>query len=259
MAKSHSDKIIGITALTFGHIPWAIFAILLTKKYPSAEVLPYVFCSVMLHIGYQLFLSFSYRVGNYMQVYPIARGSSPIVIAIISIFFLGINFSNLQLISILFICLGILSVGLLKKSGLYNFSTLFFSIGTGFFIASYSLMDGFGARIANAPITYFAWVAVLNAIIYGIIISFVRPNILSLCIEKGKKMFFLGGASSFLAYTLVVWAFTKSSIALVSALRETSIIFALLIGFIFLKEKLNLTKVFSVILIFLGIVILRLS
>ena len=113
------------------------------------------FCSAMLHIGYQLFLFFSYRIGNYTQVYPIARGSSPIIVVVVSIFVLGVKFSNLELISVLIICFGILILGLLQKNQLYNISTLFYSIGTGIFIASYSLVDGFGARLAQAPLTFF--------------------------------------------------------------------------------------------------------
>jgi drug/metabolite transporter (DMT)-like permease len=259
MVKNQPDKLLGITALIFGYVPWAVFFIFLTQKYPPKEVLPYVFFSAILHIGYQFFLFFSYRIGNYLQVYPIARGSSPIIILVLSIFLLKMNFSNFQLISVLFICAGILSLVLLQKNTLYNISTLFFSLGTGFFIALYSLVDGFGARLANAPITFFAWSAILNATIFAIIVCLVKPGLISRIPKFGKKMFFLGGAGSFFAYTLVVWAFTEAPIVLVTALRETSIIFALLIGFFFLKEKLNLLKIFSVLLIFLGAVILRLS
>ena len=259
MVKYQSDKLLGITALIFGYVPWAIFFIFFTQKYPTIEILPYVFCSAMLHIGYQLFLFFSYRIGNYTQVYPIARGSSPIIVVVVSIFVLGVKFSNLELISVLIICFGILILGLLQKNQLYNISTLFYSIGTGIFIASYSLVDGFGARLAQAPLTFFAWSAVLNAIIFGIVISFLRPGLITRIHQNGKKMFFLGGASSFFAYTLIIWSFTEAPIALVAVLRETSIIFALLIGFFFLKEKLNLLKICSVLIIFLGIVMLRLS
>ena len=138
-----------------------------------------------------------------------------------------------------------------------NGKATIFALTTGCFIASYSLVDGIGARLAGTSLGFFGWLAIGNGIIVVAFLRLRHPGTFTNIVRHGRKMFFIGGGASFVAYALVTWAFTQAPIALVTALRETSIIFALLIGVFFLKEKLNLTKLLSTFVTLVGAALLR--
>jgi drug/metabolite transporter (DMT)-like permease len=128
---------------------------------------------------------------------------------------------------------------------------------TGVFIASYSLVDGLGARLSGNSLGFLSWLAIGNGIIMAAYLMLRSPNTLTGIATKGRLVFLFGGGASFVAYAIVIWAFTQAPIALVTALRETSIIFALLIGVFFLKERLDLMKVLSTMTTLLGAILLR--
>ena len=119
------------------------------------------------------------------------------------------------------------------------------------------MVDGYGGRAAGTAVGFFAWETILNAAAFSLIVALTSPGVLRVTITKHKKLMAVGGGASFAAYALVVWAFTQAPIAVVAALRETSIVFALLIGVFFLKERLNLLKLFSAMLTMLGALMLR--
>lgn len=118
-------------------------------------------------------------------------------------------------------------------------------------------MDGTGARLSGSPVAYFAWNCFGNALIFVSLMAARCPGILTAVRQAGPVAMLGGGSASFVAYALVIWAFTQAPIALVSALRETSIVFALLIGVLVLGERLNLAKVASTMLTLLGAALLR--
>ena len=101
---------------------------------------------------------------------------------------------------------------------------------TGLFISAYSLSDGYGGRIGNSPIAFYAWLAIINGIIWVIYILIASPSSLPKLIGPAKGSLIIGGSASYLAYSLIMYAFSKAPIAVVMALRETSIVFAILLG-----------------------------
>ena len=121
------------------------------------------------------------------------------------------------------------------------------------------MVDGFGARVTQNPISYYSVVTLVNGIIFTIFIKFYHPGILRRVAHEGKKSFFIGGAASYTAYAIVVWACLFLPIAVVSSIRETSIIFALLLGIYCLKEKFNLIKFILIAGSFFGIVLMRIG
>ena len=257
LVKGGTDKYVGIGAVAIGHVPFALVALMFVPA-PAPESFGYLTAGIFLHVGYQLFLLQSYRVGDLTQVYPIARGSAPLIVALISVTVLGVVLAPMEVAAILIIGMGILSLSLTRRAdGMRNNKAAFFALGTGVFIASYSLIDGIGARLAGTSVGYYAWLSIGNAIIISLYFLAVRPVTLTNIARHGRKVFVIGGGASFVAYALVTWAFTQAPIALVTALRETSIVFALLIGVFFLKEKLNLAKVFSTFVTLLGAILLR--
>ena len=258
MVKGHSNKVIAVSAIMFGHVPASIIAIFFLPA-PSVECIPYIIVSSFIHQGYNWFLLTSYKIGDLTKVYPIARGFGPIVATIVSIVFLGLLMDKISIISISLICTGIIVIGLFGYKGINNLIIVKFSLITGIFIGLYSIVDGYGARISLSAISYMSWVFILSATMFPVLLKLQNyNNIFKDVINEGKSIFWIGGFISFIVYSIVVWGFTKAPIPMVSALRETSIVFAVFIGYFFLSEKINVLKVISIILIFTGVVGLKL-
>ena len=257
MVKKHKDKVISVSAIVFGHVPIAL-VVMLFMPLPTLESVPYIILSAIIHQGYQVYLISAYKFGDLTKVYPIARGTGPIVATLISIGLLSVLFSKFQIISIILISFGIIFLGLLSKNSQNNNKALYYSLATGFFIGIYSLTDGYGARISLSPLSFLGWSFILNAMIFPFTLKFINcSNVFSRVIKEAKVIFWVGGTLSYIVYAIVVWAFTKAPIPLVGALRESGIIFSIIIGILFLNEKISIYKVISIILIFLGVVGLK--
>lgn len=257
LVKNGSDKLMAMAAVVLGHLPFALGALLFAPL-PATEALPYLFAGIALHVGYQFFLLGSYTFGDLTQVYPIARGSAPLIVAAVSIAVLGVEMNGMELSAVFLIGAGIISLTLVRRAdGQRNGKAASLAFATGCFIASYSLIDGLGARLAGTSLGFYAWLAIGNGIVMAVFVAMRSPGTFRRMLTDGKRMFLVGGGASFSAYALVTWAFTQSPIALVTALRETSIVFALLIGVFFLKERLDLMKVASTMTTLIGAVLLR--
>ena len=259
LLKGGSDKYVGMSAVVLGHAPIALIVMQFAPR-PDPASWPYICAGAALHVGYQIFLLTSYRFGDLTQVYPIARGTAPMLVAGVSLAFLGVELSAVEIAAVVSIGIGIMSLSAVRqRDGKRNMRAALLAFATGFFIAGYSLVDGLGARQAGSSLGFYAWLSVLNAVVFSTIMMVTRPGVLRRVASEGRRMAILGGSASFLAYALVIWAFTLAPIALVTALREISIIFALLIGVVFLREKLDLAKVASTTITILGAVLLRIS
>ncbi|MBI9092424.1 MAG: EamA family transporter [Desulfobacterium sp.] len=259
LIKQNDNKHISMAAVVLGHTPFAI-AVLLVSPLPKIESLPYIILGAVLHTGYQLFLLYSYRIGDLSQVYPLARGIAPLIVTAVSIVFLGVHLYPIQLSAIVIISTGIMSLVMVRRNdGLRNYRAASMAIATGGFIAAYSLVDGLGARVATTALGFYGSLSILNAILFSVIITMIRPGTIKTVIQEKYKLALSGGFASFTAYAIVIWAFTMAPIAAVTALRETSIVVALLLGVFVLKEPLDLIKVFASMFTLLGAGLLRLN
>ena len=258
MVKKHPDKVVAVSGIVFGHVPASIIAIILLPA-PSVDCIPYIIASALIHQGYNWYLLSSYKIGDLTQVYPIARGFGPLVATIISILILGLVLDNLIILSICLICLGIMILGIFNQPSKKNSKIIQYSLFTGFFIGLYSLVDGYGARVSLSAITYMSWTFILIAFLFPIVLKIKKQeNIFKNVMSRGKQIFWVGGTLSYIIYIIVVWGFTKAPIPMVGALRETSIFFSIFIGYFFLKEKITSKKIFTIILILVGVVGLKL-
>jgi len=258
MVKKHPDKVVAVSGIVFGHVPASIIAIILLPA-PSVDCIPYIIASALIHQGYNWYLLSSYKIGDLTQVYPIARGFGPLVATIISILILGLVLDNLIILSICLICLGIMILGIFNQPSKKNSKIIQYSLFTGFFIGLYSLVDGYGARVSLSAITYMSWSFILIAFLFPIVLKIKKQeNIFKNVMSRGKQIFWVGGTLSYIIYIIVVWGFTQAPIPMVGALRETSIFFSIFIGYFFLKEKITLKKIFTIILILVGVVGLKL-
>ena len=257
MVKNFEDKVISVSAIVYGHVPMAILMMFFLPL-PTLESLPYIILSAIIHQGYQWYLISAYKFGDLTKVYPIARGTGPIIATLISIVFLGVLIPKFKILSICLISFGIISLGLLNKNSLTNNKAIFYSLLTGLFIGLYSIADGYGARISLSPLSFLGWSFILNAILFSFLLKFMNyPNVFNRVMKEAKKIFWLGGTVSYIVYGIVVWGFTKAPIPLVAALRESSIIFSIIIGIFFLNEKISIYKMISIVLIFIGVVSLK--
>ena len=258
MVKKHPDKVVAVSGIVFGHVPASIIVIILLPA-PSVDCIPYIIASALIHQGYNWYLLSSYKIGDLTKVYPIARGFGPLVATIISILILGLVLDNLIILSICLICLGIMILGIFNQPSKKNSKIIQYSLFTGFFIGLYSLVDGYGARVSLSAITYMSWSFILIAIFFPIVLKIKKQeNIFKNVIQRGKQIFCVGGTLSYIIYMIVIWGFTKAPIPMVATLRETSIFFSIFIGYFFLKEKITSTKIFSIILILVGVAGLKL-
>jgi len=257
MVKGGLDQRTAMGAVVLGHIPISI-AVLPFVPLPDPASWPYLAVSILLHLGYQLFLLQSYRMGDLTQVYPIARGTAPLIVALVSVLVLGTHLAPMELLAVALIGAGLVSLGLVRRAdGQRNMVAARLAFVTGLFIASYSLVDGLGARLAGTSLGFYGWSAIGNGVLMAVYLAITSPETLRTIPRSGKRVTFIGGGASFLAYALVTWAFTQAPIALVTALRETSIIFALLIGVVVLGERLDLAKVAATMMTLMGAALLR--
>lgn len=257
LVKGGADKRLNMAGVVIGHIPAAALVLCFVPS-PDPASYPYLLVGMVLHFGYQMFLLASYKIGDLTQVYPIARGVAPLLVAVVSVVFLSVDLNAFEMMAIGLIAAGILSIALARSAdGLRNTKAAGMALITGCFIASYSLVDGTGARVAGTALGFYAWLGIANSIIFAAYMGVTSPSVLKDLFGKGRMVFWIGGTASFAAYSLVIWAFTQAPIALVTALRETSIIFALFIGVGFMGERLSLSKVFSTMITLCGVALLR--
>ena len=255
--KRSSDHFQGMASVVLGRGFFGVGALYFMPTV-SSELLIYVALGVLLHLGYQVFLLNAYRLGDLTQVYPMARGSAPLLIALVSVGF-GVRYTTAQLMALALIGTGLigLSLGRLKESRLKGSTAAFWALITGCFIAGYSVVDGLGARHAGTALGYYGLVTTTNAVIFGVITRIIRPGLTGRIFREHLGETILSGGASFLAYSLVVWAFKHAPIALVASLRETSIIFALLMGVYLLKERVTPLKLVAIAVTLSGAVLLR--
>jgi len=240
----------------------AVIAILVLPfvEFPTPESWPYIFASTALHTAYFLFLVMAYRYGDLSHIYPVARGSAPLIVALVSVVFIGETLSRQATLSIVLIALGIMSLTLTRgASGFREPKAIFFALGTGVFIAGYTISDGLGARLADSAHSYVFWLNVFDGIPIILIAIYLRWGQVLTQVRTSWKVGVFSGIVSLAAYWIVLWAMTLAPMALVSAVRETSMVFAVLFGVVFLKERLNLARLASTTITLVGAVMLKTS
>ena len=253
LLKTSADRLGAMTLLTLGAGLGALpFVWLLPMPRPASW--PYLALGVVLHAGYNLFLVRAYRVGDFAQVYPIARGASPLLVAVGAALLVGEQMSAASWLGVALISLGILSLAELRRG--MSLAGPLTALVTGVFIAGYTVVDGLGARLSGDALAYAGWLFLLDSPAIGLI-YWLRYRRLPL--GQGGRALWGGlgaGVLSLLAYGIVIWAITQAPMGSVSALRETSVLFAALIGTVFLGEKLTLRRGLSCLFITLGAMLL---
>lgn len=259
LVKVNADRLVMIAIMMMSQVVVSLLAIPLVA-FPTPESWPFIWASCVLNTGYCLFLISSYRYGDLSHVYPISRGVAPLIVAFISVAILGEFLSWQARLSVIVIVLGITSLALTRGTeGFREPKALLLALTTGLFIAGYTIVDGLGARLAESAESYTFWSHLLNGIPITLIALYLRRGRVLVSVQKGWKVGVIGGMISLLAYWIVTWAMTQAPLALVSAVRETSMVFAVMFGVLLLKERLDLARLASIVITLLGTALLKMS
>ncbi|MBM3519435.1 MAG: EamA family transporter [Alphaproteobacteria bacterium] len=227
---------------------------------PAEASLPYALASGLLHLGYNLFLARSYRTGDLSQVYPIARGAAPLLTLILTWFAAHEPISTMGAAGVAVLVTGIWFISLAGKRQLrLDGLTLFFALGTSVFIAAYTVVDGLGGRASGAPSAYAATVFVFDAIFLLAYALVFRGARVIADVAPYWRSGLAGAALSAGAYWIAIWAMSRAPISAVAALRETSILFVMLMSVRVLRETITPARIGGAGLIVAGAVILRLA
>ncbi|MEQ1714964.1 MAG: EamA family transporter [Hyphomicrobium sp.] len=261
LVKSRSDPSVAMALLSVGG-GLASLPILFANPIPPTEAWPLLAASVAIHIAYFAALGQAYRLGDLTQMYPIARGTAPLLTTAGAALFLGEQISGIGLAGVLALVAGIFLLAL-NRTGMartaQNVRGIGFALLTAGTITAYTLVDAAGARIGPSPWPYAGWMLFLQAaamLIYGL----VRwPQLMVSEARASGLPLLAGGALVVVSYALAMWAMAQAPVALVAALRETSVLFVALFGIVFLKEPLVPQRVAAALVMCMGLVLLRLA
>jgi drug/metabolite transporter (DMT)-like permease len=236
-------------------VPLAIFVGL-----PNPSAWPYVLASVAIHIVYYLALAQAYKFGDLGQVYPIARGSAPLMTAGLATLWLGEVLGPYGWAGIVVLAAGILLLALRGGRALARFDvrSVGFALLTSLTITAYTLVDGIGARLSGSALQYTVWLFLLSGAamaLYGV--ARLGPRLAG-DFAANWRLTLSGAALSTAAYGIAIWAMTVAPIALVAALRETSVLFAALFSMALLREPVLPARIAAACLVLVGVVFLRL-
>ncbi|MBD3677786.1 MAG: EamA family transporter [Rhodobacteraceae bacterium] len=257
LIKTGQNKQTGMLILSLGHA--AIGAVVVTTRpFPAAEVWPWLLGSGLIHTAYQLFLAYAYEQGDLSRVYPIARGTAPMIVLAVTGVFAIDPLAGGELAGVLVLGLGIF----LMARGIFQNGEsrrmLPFALGSACATAGYSLVDGLGARVSGDAVAYVGWLLILSGLFYTPSILFLRGRSILIAPARAWGWGLFAAACSYLAYAIAVWAMTVAPLALVTALRETSILFAVLIGWLIFGERMDRAKAVAALLIVAGVALTRL-
>ena len=243
--------LIGIGGITVS-IPLVIVAAL-----PRSSSWPYLLASIAIHVFYNLLLMQCYRLGEFSQVYPLARGISPLVVTILAAMFVHEHLGLLQVAGVVVVSAGL---AFLVFGGRRPGRGAFLAaVGTGLTIAAYTTVDGVGVRLSASPVGYIGWLMVLQSLCVPLFAAVRRRDVLLKQPRRILLAALAAGALSVLAYGLVLWAQTRGALAPIAALRETSVIFGAIIGTLVFREPFGRTRIIATVLVVAGIVLLNVA
>ncbi|MFE6172692.1 EamA family transporter [Streptomyces sp. NPDC056464] len=253
IAHKITDKLVGFTLIAGGGVLIGL-ALMPFGTFPAARAWPYLLASAVVHIVYFALLMKSFRLGDFGLAYPLARGTAPLVVAVLAAVFAHEVPDGWAATGIALSCAGLTGVALWGLRGRRpNWAAIGAALATGLSIAAYTVLDGLGVRASGSSLGYVAWLMVVEGLVIpayavwrwrGETVAVLRPF---------AALGLLGAALSVTAYALVLWAQTKAELAPIAALRESSIIVGAAIGAVFFKERFGLGRILAAGLLVVGI------
>jgi drug/metabolite transporter (DMT)-like permease len=253
LVKASEDKQLDTFAVAAGS---GVIAVVLLPflPLPAPASWPWLAGSAVVHILYFIFLAGAYRYGELSYVYPVMRGGGPMIVAATGVLVFGEVLHGNEWLGVLLICSGILAFA----SGRHHRRATVFALANAVVIGAYTLIDGAGARASGAPVSYTLWFFVANGIVITAMGILARGGEVPRYFRRHWLRTAVGGACALGAYGIALWAMTRAPVALVAVLRETSVIFAAVIGAVLLKEKMTRRRLLATGAVLAGLVVLKL-
>ena len=259
MIKGGSDVLMDTAAIVVGAgLVAAPFAFVVPLPDPASW--PYIFASIVTHLAYYFFMVSAYRSGDLSLVYPLMRGVAPLLTGMLAIVWMREWPGALGWIGMLLISLGVIALALRPagRGTLHGHGgAVAFALANAVVIAVYTIIDGSGARLAGNPWSYIVWLFLLDTLPFTLFLLATRRQTFVEEIADRWRRGLVGGGLSAAAYAISVWAMTKAPVALVASLRETSVLFATLIGARLLKEHLTPRRWAGVAAVVVGVITLK--
>ena len=257
LVKSSQDKALD-TALI--HLLGSVVAmpLVLLLGWPPAAAWPWLLTSLAIHVAYYSALAGAYQNGDLGLTYPLMRGSAPLLVAVSATFTLGETLTPMAWVGVIGISAGVLTLGL-SPHAFAAPKAVRFALVNAVIIALYTVVDALGVRASSDAAQYVATLFLLDGWPFALLV-FLRRRDTALSYAKQRWPLALGGAIASLgSYGIALWAMTRAPVAMVAALRETSVLFAVLMGAWFLKERFNRRRLTGTLIILGGVMALRLG
>jgi len=249
LLRAGADRLWSMTIMCIA-IALSCAALAFVVPVPARASWPYAALSALLHVGYNLFLVRSYRSGDLGQTYPIARGSSPLLVTLGAAFFAHELPDPVSMAGVALVSAGLISLAFQGRA--LGRDGLLAALGTGCFIGAYSVTDGIGARLSGSAIGYTVWMCLLWGVLAPPVYVLLRDW---RSLVRGPRETWIaagGGIVSLIAYGIIIVAMSMGAMGAVSALRETSVVFAALIGRVFLRERLTGHRIIACLVVAAG-------
>lgn len=255
LLKAGADPLLdaALLALAGGVIAAPLLALV---EPPHSAAWPFLAASAAIHVGYYATLVLAYRAGDLSHGYPIMRGTAPLIVALASAAAFGEPLSAAAWAGVVLICGGVLSLGLAGGGATHRASA--WALANAAIIAAYTLVDGTGVRAAGGAERYVVWLLLFMGLPFGLIVLASRPKALARHAARHWLRALAGAALSGASYGVALWAMTRAPVAVVAALRETSVIFGALIGAWLLREGRFAPRLAGAATVFAGVIALRL-
>jgi drug/metabolite transporter (DMT)-like permease len=260
IAHGIKDQVLAFGLIGAGSMAVAVPLVVLAP-FPLGRCWPYLLGSVFIHVFYNLLLMRCYRYGEFGQVYPLARGTSPLVVTVLAAVFAAERPSVPQVLGVLVISSGLavlVLAGRRSRSGSAPSRAALLAAGaTGLTIASYTTVDGLGVRLSGSAVGYIGWLMLLESLCIPACALARRREVASGVSRRVLLSGLLAGVLSVLAYGLVLWAQTRGALAPIAALRETSVIFGAVIGTVVFHEPFGRLRIVATVLVVIGLLLLN--
>jgi drug/metabolite transporter (DMT)-like permease len=234
-------------------------ALLPFVRVPEGATWIWILASASLHTGYKLFLIRAYTAGDLGQVYPLARGSAPLLSSLIALVLLHETLGPFVWAGVITLCAGIAVMSFKGGAvGALDAKAVFWALGTSLFITGYTIVDAVGARGAASAASYIVWIFVFDGLAIALVYAAVRHGRV-IAVARELPLGIVTALLSLGAYWIIIWSMTKAPIGAVAALREASILFALAISTLFLRERASGWRVASAVMILAGVALMRIG
>jgi drug/metabolite transporter (DMT)-like permease len=263
LVKSANDKFLSSAIVaTWCGLVAGIAGLVLPR--PAETAFPFIVASATVHIVYFMLVGRLYRSADLSVAYPIMRGLAPLIAAVIALVTLGEAPAPIACLGVAALVAGVLMMGISGLAhGRIDQPTVMVALANSAVIAVYSVIDGQGARLSGQgaafAFAYNSWADALTALAYLPIILCLRGCAVGVSFVQGWRSGLVGGVAAFLGYAIVIWAMTRAPIAAVAALRETSVVFAAIIGVVALGEPFHAQRAIAVLVILAGVILLRIG